>query len=70
MPLYVYHCPSCGREFELLRPGAQRDTAARCDSCGEEQARRSGASYASAVRGSSSRGSGASVPCGGGSGFT
>jgi putative FmdB family regulatory protein len=34
MPIYEYRCRKCGSEFELMRPLAQRDAAARCTSCG------------------------------------
>jgi len=70
MPLYVYHCPDCGRDQELLRPASQRDEPVRCEHCGSEEARRSGASFASAVQGSSARGFGGGASCGGGGGFT
>jgi putative FmdB family regulatory protein len=73
MPLYVYHCPACGKEMEVLRPSEQRDAPLRCESCGGTEAQRSSASYASAVQGSS-RGFAGGVSsggsCGGGGGFT
>jgi putative FmdB family regulatory protein len=34
MPIYEYRCRKCGTEFELMRPLAQRDAAARCTNCG------------------------------------
>jgi putative FmdB family regulatory protein len=70
MPLYVYHCPACGKDQEVLRPSSQRDEPLRCESCGNEDTRRSGASFASAVQGSSSRGFSGGGSCGGGGGFT
>lgn len=69
MPLYVYTCPSCGHEQEVLRPTAQRDEPLSCEHCGSTESRRSGASFASAVQGAS-RGFGGSSACGGGGGFT
>ncbi|MDP2360073.1 MAG: zinc ribbon domain-containing protein [bacterium] len=70
MPLYVYHCPDCGRELELLRPVSQRDDALRCEQCGHDRVVRSGASFASAVHGSPLRGGVVTSSCGGGGGFT
>jgi putative FmdB family regulatory protein len=32
MPIYEYHCPSCGKEFELLVRGETRVACPGCDS--------------------------------------
>lgn len=34
MPIYEYQCPSCGREFELMRPMSQAGETAPCPNCG------------------------------------
>lgn len=69
MPFYVYTCPDCGRDTELLRPAAQRDQPARCEACGSERAVRGAASFASALGAGTSSGS-RGTSCGGGGGFT
>lgn len=33
MPLYEYRCGECGNDFELMRPRASMDEAARCPKC-------------------------------------
>lgn len=33
MPIYEYHCPSCKRKFELLRPFSRADDPAACPLC-------------------------------------
>jgi len=69
MPFYVYTCPDCGADTELLRPAAQRDEPARCEACGGERATRGAASFACALgAGTSSAGQGSS--CGARGGFT
>ena len=68
MPVYVYHCPACGAEFETLRPSSLRDEPARCEACGQESAVRSAASFAAALGSGGRRDSSSS--CGGGGGFT
>ena len=35
MPIYEYYCPSCKREFEVLRPASQSQDTAPCTSCQE-----------------------------------
>ncbi len=37
MPLYDYHCPACGADFELL---VRSDTVVACPSCGAAQVER------------------------------
>lgn len=34
MAIYEYQCPSCGREFEVMRPISQADEVAQCPHCG------------------------------------
>lgn len=36
MPIYEYHCPKCGKEFELMRPFNQVDAPAFCPTCGHK----------------------------------
>lgn len=67
MPFYVYHCPDCGAEFEVLRPASQRDDAQACDQCGSQRPTRSAASFATARGGSRD---GSSAPSCGRGGFT
>lgn len=33
MPIYEYHCPSCGKRFEQRRPMSQAGESATCPSC-------------------------------------
>lgn len=37
MPLYDYHCPACGADFELL---VRSDTVPRCPGCESTQVER------------------------------
>lgn len=39
MPIYEYQCPSCGREFELMRPMSQAGETAPCPNCGTSSER-------------------------------
>lgn len=34
MPIYEYRCPSCGKDFELMRPFSKADEPASCPQCG------------------------------------
>ena len=34
MPIYEYYCPSCKREFELMRPFSESGASAACPTCG------------------------------------
>lgn len=40
MPLYEYHCSTCGTDFTLLRPMAEAAAAATCTSCGSTETER------------------------------
>ncbi|MFA7331741.1 MAG: zinc ribbon domain-containing protein [Candidatus Delongbacteria bacterium] len=70
MPFFVYHCPDCEAEIELLRPASQRDEPVRCETCGSGRPTRSAASYASALGSGSAGGRASASSCGGGGGFT
>jgi putative FmdB family regulatory protein len=56
MPIYAYKCPSCGKEFEKLVSLSRRDEGVECPDCGQAEVRRSVASFAAAIGGSSSSG--------------
>ena len=34
MPIYEYFCPTCKKEFELMRPLSESGQPAKCPSCG------------------------------------
>jgi len=36
MPIYEYWCPTCQKEFELMRPMSEYNKAATCPICGTE----------------------------------
>ena len=36
MPTYVYRCPNCGLEREIVRRVAERNDPPRCLGCGED----------------------------------
>jgi putative FmdB family regulatory protein len=56
MPLYEYHCPSCGNTFDKIVRFSEADKVPICPHCGEKDTRKK--ISASAVIGSSSQSSG------------
>ena len=40
MPIYEFHCPSCGRDFEELVRSAAAGRSAACPDCGRKDAER------------------------------
>ena len=72
MPLYEYHCPTCGNNFEKLQ--SMSATGADCPNC-EQPARRAISVFSSITRGESSDAGFSPLPpmggggcCGGGCG--
>lgn len=59
MPLYEYHCPECGENFDKLVRFSEADQMPVCPNCGAEDTRKK--ISAGAVIGSSNGGSGAAV---------
>ena len=55
MPLYEYHCPSCGQSFDKLVRFSEADKIPVCPNCGEKETRKK--ISAGAVIGSGSSGS-------------
>ncbi|HDZ19843.1 MAG TPA: zinc ribbon domain-containing protein [Phycisphaerae bacterium] len=52
MPVYEFHCESCGKQFELLvRSSRER---ASCEHCGSRKLRRLLSTFAARVGGASS----------------
>jgi putative FmdB family regulatory protein len=35
MPMYTFHCPTCGKEFELFLRPSEALRGAQCPGCGE-----------------------------------
>jgi len=35
MPMYTFHCPTCGKEFELFLRPSEALRGAHCPTCGE-----------------------------------
>ncbi len=66
MPLYEYHCPDCGKDYEEFRSLEKRDDPGQCPHCQGNQPWRKISLFASGIDGFSSGGS----SCGGSSGFT
>ena len=54
MPLYEYHCPTCGETFDQLVRFSEADQMPVCPSCGGEETRKK--ISAGAVIGASSSG--------------
>lgn len=69
MPIYEYHCKSCGETFELLRSISQSDSDVRCEKCGAETVERLMSTFAASVDAGSSSGASTSAGCGS-SGFS
>jgi putative FmdB family regulatory protein len=75
MPMYEYHCDSCGVQYEQLRRMSQADTGLECPVCGSEKVERqlstfacgSGGGAAAPMRGACGQGGGG---CGARGGFT
>ncbi len=40
MPIYEYHCKSCGQDFELMRRLGQMDAATKCVHCASKETKR------------------------------
>ena len=40
MPIYEYHCKSCGNDFELMRSVNKMTTTSKCPSCGARSQRK------------------------------
>ncbi len=59
MPLYEYHCPKCGHDFDELVRFSEVDKIPTCPNCGAEDTHKK--ISAGAVIGSSSSGSGAAI---------
>lgn len=59
MPLYEYHCPSCGENFDKLVRFSEADLLPVCPSCGAQDTQKK--ISAGAVIGASSTGSGSAV---------
>jgi putative FmdB family regulatory protein len=53
MPLFEYHCPACGAEFEKLVGISQRDDVA-CAHCGAPRASRKPSTFAAKTAGGGS----------------
>ena len=34
MPIYEYYCPTCQKEFELMRPFSEAGAPGKCPTCG------------------------------------
>lgn len=66
MPLYEYHCRSCGVRFELLRPMRRADEPATCPQ-GHPGAERALSMFAAVTRGRDSEPAsfGGGCACGG-----
>ncbi|HUU45183.1 MAG TPA: zinc ribbon domain-containing protein [Acidobacteriota bacterium] len=62
MPIYVYHCPSCGHDFEELVPSMSAAESMTCPQCGKAGAERRQAAFAT-KSGSGASGS-QTAPCG------
>ena len=68
MPLYEYHCNTCGKEFEKMVRFSEADQSPTCPACQGEDTRKkisAFASLASMLTGGSSSGSGSCAPRGG-----
>ncbi|MBN1641319.1 MAG: zinc ribbon domain-containing protein [Anaerolineae bacterium] len=52
MPIYEYHCASCHRVFEKMRPMSRADDAIACPECGGTDTSRGLSRCASFSRGS------------------
>lgn len=35
MPMYTFHCPACGADFELFLRPSEASRGAKCTACGE-----------------------------------
>ncbi len=60
MPLYEYVCLECKKQFEVLRPISEADSAFACPACGREQIKRKLAVFYARSGGHSLAGSSAS----------
>ncbi len=71
MPLYEYHCPECGKDFDEFRSMDHRDAEGQCPSCGGAKSERKLSLFASNWGSHFSSVGGASASsCGGSGGFT
>ena len=70
MPIYEFHCKSCGEEFEEFRFPTESDGDAVCPKCGARKAKRTISRFSSAGSGDSDLASGGSCSSGAGKKFT
>jgi putative FmdB family regulatory protein len=56
MPLYEYHCPKCGRTFELLRRMQDADDELKCPHCGSKKTERQFSTFSAGGCGSGGSG--------------
>ena len=66
MPIYEYHCPNCGHEFEELIFHREEADEVECPKCGYKKPQRGVSSF----KGSTSSSSNPSGGCGAPSGFS
>jgi putative FmdB family regulatory protein len=66
VPLYEYHCSSCGSRFELLRRMGQGSEGVACPQCGRSEVEKEFSTFAGATGGSAgnSGGGGSCSPSG------
>ena len=62
MPIYVYHCPACGHDFEELVSSMSTAESTACPQCGKPGAERRQAGFA--TRTGSGGGGSDTAPCG------
>ncbi len=68
MPIYEYHCKSCGHQFDALRSFIDADKPITCENCGKETTFRVISSFFVPGQASSAKsGGGTCSGCSGGS---
>ncbi len=47
MPLYEYHCPTCGGDFEKMMRFSEADASPECPTCGSRETHKRISTFAS-----------------------
>lgn len=64
MPIYEYHCQTCGGQFDVRRAMKDADTPIDCPTCGSGETQRGISTFFASSGGSPVKGAGGSSSCG------
>jgi len=68
MPIYEYHCCSCGKDFETFVWSSRDEEKVTCPACGKDDVKRLLSSFSCQGSLANAAGAGSASGCGGGLG--